>query len=46
MTAKELEKKIKDMRIQFAKENWSGNTDNISKEDWLSIYILLLTKER
>ena len=47
MTAKELERKIEDMRIQFAKENWSGDpADNMSREDWLSIYILLLTKER
>jgi hypothetical protein len=49
MTAIELERKIEDMRIQFAKENakenWNGNTDDISREDWLSIYSLMRTKE-
>lgn len=45
MTAIELERKIEDMRIQFAKENWDGNTDDMSREDWLSIYALMRTKE-
>lgn len=47
MTARELEKQIEDMRIQFAKEHWNGNVaDNISEEDWLGIYLLLLIKEK
>jgi len=46
MTAKELERQIEDMRIQFAKEHWDGNADNISRKDWLNIYILLLIKEK
>lgn len=49
MTAKELEKRIEDMRIEYAKENyWCDNIDTMdamSREDWLSIYTLLLTKE-
>lgn len=45
MTARELERKIEDMRIQFAKENWIGNIDYMDRRDWLSIYSLMLTKE-
>lgn len=46
MTTKELEKRIEDMRIQYAKENYRlDNEDIMSRKDWLSIYILLLTKE-
>ena len=45
MTAIELERKIEDMRIQFAKENWNGNIDYIDRRGWLSIYSLMITKE-
>lgn len=45
MTAKELERKMEDMMIQFAKENWHGNTDNMDRNDWISIYSLMLAKE-
>jgi hypothetical protein len=47
MTAKELERQIEDMRIQFAKENWNGDVaDNMSRRDWLNVYLLLFTKEK
>lgn len=46
MTAKELEKRLEDMRIQYAKENFQcDNMDAISREDWINIYILLLIRE-
>lgn len=46
MTTKELEKRIEDMRIQYAKENYQcDNMDTISREDWLGIYSLLCIKE-
>ena len=47
MTTKELEKRIEDMRIQYAKENFlCDNVDAISREDWLGIYFLLQLKEQ
>lgn len=46
MTTKDLEKRIEDMRIQYAKEHYRlDNKEVMSRKDWLSIYILLLTKE-
>lgn len=47
MTAREIEKMTEDIRIQFAKEKYNGSDiDNMSREDWLSLYVLLLIKER
>ena len=41
----ELEKTIEEMRKQYVKNHWI-NADEIDDEDLLSIYALLLTKEK
>jgi len=45
MTAIELEKKIEEMRIQYVKDHWDGDTSNLNRQDLLCIYNLMLTKE-
>ena len=46
MTIFELEKKIEDMRIKYVKEHWCGNIDNLNHEDLISIYAMLVIKNK
>jgi len=46
MKIKELEKIIYNMRINYVKEHYKGSLDNLNEDDIMSIYVLMLTKER
>jgi hypothetical protein len=45
MTAIELEKTIEEMRIQHVKAYFNDDASNLSREDLLSLYTLMLMKE-